>query len=177
MSGSRWNELPRLEGRRPKEGALRRPSLFPEAPRRGMGGSQVVHNQGMESLTPIRVRYAETDAMGIVHHGSYPVWMELGRSDLLRQLGQSYAEWEAQGVRMTVGEIRVKYRAPAYYDEIVEVRTRIVEAGRRRIVFTYDISRDGARLAEGESVHLVTGSDGRARVLPDAMLTLVRGAL
>lgn len=131
----------------------------------------------MESLTQIRVRYAETDAMGIVHHGTYPIWMELGRSDLLRELGQSYAEWEALGVRMTVGEIRVKYRAPAYYDEMVEVRTQIREAGRRRIVFSYEISRDGTRLAEGESVHLVTGSDGRARVLPDAMLELVRGAL
>jgi acyl-CoA thioester hydrolase len=134
-------------------------------------------NQPMESLTQIRVRYAETDAMGIVHHGVYPIWMELGRSDLLRELGQSYAEWEALGVRMTVGEIRVKYRAPAFYDELVEVRTRVREAGRRRIVFGYDISRDGARLAEGESIHLVTGSDGRARVLPDAMLELVRRAL
>ncbi len=131
----------------------------------------------MESLTQIRVRYAETDAMGIVHHGTYPIWMELGRSDLLRELGQSYAEWEALGVRMTVAEIRVKYRAPACYDEVVEVRTRVREAGRRRIVFSYEISRDGTRLAEGESVHLVTGSDGRARVLPDAMLELVRGAL
>ena len=131
----------------------------------------------MESVTEIRVRYAETDAMGIVHHATYPVWMELGRSDLLRELGQSYAEWEAMGVRMTVAEISVKYRAPAYYDELVEVRTRVKEAGRRRIVFAYDISRGGTRLAEGESVHLVTGSEGRARVLPDPMLQLVRKAL
>jgi acyl-CoA thioester hydrolase len=131
----------------------------------------------MESLTQIRVRYAETDAMGIVHHATYPVWMELGRSDLLRELGQSYAEWEARGVRMTVAEIRVRYRAPARYDELVEVRTRVLEAGRRRIVFAYDITRDGTRLADGESAHLVTGTDGRARVLPDAMLELVRRAL
>lgn len=131
----------------------------------------------MEALTEIRVRYAETDAMGIVHHAVYPVWMELGRSDLLRRLGQSYAEWEAGGVRMTVGGIRVAYRAPARYDELVQVRTTLREAGRRKIVFGYRIERDGALLAEGESTHLVCGSDGRARVLPDAHLELIRSAV
>ena len=136
-----------------------------------------VHNRWMESLTKIRVRYAETDAMAIVHHATYPVWMELGRSDLMRELGQSYAEWEAQGVRMAVAEIRVRYRAPALYDEEVEVRTRVLEAGRRRVVFAYTISRGGTRLAEGESVHLVTGSDNRGRVLPDSLLELIRRAL
>jgi acyl-CoA thioesterase FadM len=67
----------------------------------------------LETTTPIRVRYAETDAMGIVHHATYPIWMELGRSDFLRELGQSYSEWEAQGVMMSVGELHLKYRAPA----------------------------------------------------------------
>lgn len=128
----------------------------------------------MESLTELRVRYAETDAMGIVHHATYPVWMELGRSDFLRQLGQSYAEWEARGVRLVVNEIRVRFRAPARYDELVQVRTRIPEAGRRRMVFSYRIERDGVLLAEGESIHLVTSTDNRARVLPDDLLALVQ---
>ena len=128
----------------------------------------------MESMTELRVRYAETDAMGIVHHATYPVWMELGRSDFLRELGQSYAEWEARGVRLVVNEIRVRFRAPARYDELVTVRTRLAEAGRRRIVFHYGIEREGTLLAEGESVHLVAGSDGRARVLPDDLLALVQ---
>ena len=130
----------------------------------------------MESTTELRVRYAETDAMGIVHHATYPVWMELGRSDYLRALGQSYAEWEARGIRLVVNEIRVRFRAPARYDELVEVRTRLAEAGRRRIVFHYDIHRDGSLLAEGESIHLVAGSDGRAKVLPEDLLALVQGA-
>lgn len=128
----------------------------------------------MESTTVLRVRYAETDAMGIVHHATYPVWMELGRSDFLRELGQSYAEWEARGVRLVVNEIRVRFRAPARYDELVMVRTRLAEAGRRRIVFHYDIAREGTLLAEGESIHLVAGSDGRARVLPEDLLALVQ---
>jgi acyl-CoA thioester hydrolase len=128
----------------------------------------------MESMTELRVRYAETDAMGIVHHATYPVWMELGRSDFLRELGQSYAEWEARGVRLVVNEIRVRFRAPARYDELVVVRTRLAEAGRRRLVFHYGIEREGTLLAEGESVHLVAGSDGRARVLPEDLLALVQ---
>jgi acyl-CoA thioester hydrolase len=130
----------------------------------------------MESLTELRVRYAETDAMGIVHHATYPIWMELGRSDFLRELGQSYGEWEARGVRLVVNEIRVRFRSPARYDEQVQVFTFLREAGRRRIVFGYRIQRDGVLLAEGDSVHLVAGSDNRARVLPNDLLDLVQGA-
>ena len=131
----------------------------------------------MESITSLRVRYAETDAMGIVHHAVYPVWMELGRSDLLRELGQSYAEWERRGVMMSVAELHVRYRAPARYDELLEVRTRLMEAGRRKVVFAYEILRDGIRLAEGESIHLVTGPDGRSRVMPEDLLRLLSRAL
>ena len=127
--------------------------------------------------TVIRVRYAETDAMGIVHHAVYPVWMELGRSDLLRQMGQGYTEWEAQGVMMAVSQIQLTYRAPARYDELVTVRSWIKSGNRRKVVFGYDISRDGVRLVEAESVHLVTGPDGRSRTLTDGMLALVASAL
>ena len=129
------------------------------------------------SSTTIRVRYAETDAMGIVHHAVYPVWMELGRSDLLRMLGQGYSEWEAQGVFIAVAELRVKYRVPAHYDEQINVRTWVKEAGRRKVVFAYEVTRDDVRLAEGETVHLVMGRDGRNRTLPEAMLELVNSAL
>jgi len=128
----------------------------------------------MESTTELRVRYAETDAMGIVHHATYPVWMELGRSDFLRSLGQSYAEWEARGVRLVVNELRVRFRSPARYDELVQVRTFLQETGRRRLTFGYRFERDGVLLAEGESVHLVAGTDNRARVLPEDLLALVQ---
>ncbi len=111
--------------------------------------------------------------MGIVHHAVYPVWMELGRSDLLRTLGQSYAEWEARGVFMAVAELRCRYRTPARYDEQVEVRTRLQAANRRKVVFAYTVVRDGLTLCEGESVHLVMGPEGRATVLPDDLLELL----
>ena len=128
----------------------------------------------MECLTEIRVRYAETDAMGIVHHSHFVVWMELGRSDLLRSLGQSYAQWEAMGVRLPVNGIALTYRSPAKFDELVQVRTRIKEVSRRHVTFSYAIERDGLLLAEGESRHLVAGEDGRARVLPESFLNLLK---
>ena len=131
----------------------------------------------MKSVTEIRVRYAETDAMGIVHHAVYPVWMELGRSDLLRQMGQSYAAWEKRGVMMSVAELHVRFRSPARYDELIEVHSTIKEIGRRKVVFEYVVVRDGTRLAEGESVHVVTGPDGRARVMPDDLLEFISKAL
>ncbi len=130
----------------------------------------------MESVTDIRVRYAETDAMGIVHHAAYVVWLELGRSDLLRGLGSGYTDWERRGVHMTVAGIEMTYRAPSHYDEVVRVHTRILEAGRRRVVFGYRLERDGVRLAEGRSIHLVTGPDGRARTLPQDLLDLLLSA-
>ncbi len=131
----------------------------------------------MKSITRIRVRYAETDAMGIVHHAVYPVWMELGRSDLLRELGQSYAEWEKRGVLMSVAELHVRYRAPARYDELVEVHSLVKEVGRRKVVFSYAVWRNGVRLAEGESVHVVTGPDGRARSMPEDLLQFIGRAV
>ncbi len=132
---------------------------------------------GFCSSTSIRVRYAETDAMGIVHHAVYPVWMELGRSDLLRAMGQGYSEWEAQGVSMAVAELKVKYRAPARYDELIDIRTWVKAATRRTVVFGYEVTRAGMRLAEGESTHLAVGPDGRSRTLPDPLLALVEGAI
>ncbi|MBL0210525.1 MAG: acyl-CoA thioesterase [Holophagaceae bacterium] len=129
----------------------------------------------MESTTQLRVRYVETDAMGIVHHASYVAWLELGRTELLRGLGQSYREWERAGVHLTVGEVHLKYRAPAYFDDLVDVRTLVAEAARRRVGFTYRIERGGVLLAEARTVHLATGADGRARVLPDEFLKLLGG--
>ncbi len=127
----------------------------------------------MESITEIRVRYAETDAMGIVHHSHFVVWMELGRSDLLRNAGQSYAEWEAQGIRLPVNGVSLTYRAPARYDELVQVRTSLKEMSRRHLAFSYRIERDGLLLAEGESRHLVAGADGRAAILPEALMRML----
>lgn len=129
----------------------------------------------METVSELRVRYAETDQMGIVHHANYVVWLELGRSDWMRARGKGYAEIEAAGFRLVVNAVQVHYRAPAHYDELVQVHTRLKEAGRRKVVFGYVVTRGAQKLAEGESVHLVADGQGRAAVLPEALLTLIRG--
>lgn len=129
----------------------------------------------MESLTELRVRYAETDAMGIVHHGAYIPWLEAGRTDLLRQAGHGYTAWEARGVFMSVGEVHLTYRAPCRFDELVQVRTWVQSVNRRKVAFAYRVDRDGQRLAEGHTVHVVTGPDGRARTLPEDLRLLLEG--
>ncbi len=131
----------------------------------------------MESLTELRVRYAETDAMGIVHHGAYVVWLEAGRVELLRALGEDYRQWEARGVFLSVAEVRIAYRAPARFDDRILIRTRVQEAGRRKVVVGYRVEREGTPLAEGHTAHLVTGPEGRARVLPEDLRTLLQGGV
>ncbi len=127
----------------------------------------------MESVAQFRARYVETDAMGIVHHASFVAWLELGRTELLRALGQSYREWEQAGVHLTVSEVHVKYRAPAYFDDVIDIHCEVIEAARRRVTFAYRIVREGTALAEATTTHLVTGADGKARVLPDEFRRLL----
>lgn len=131
----------------------------------------------MESVAKIRVRYAETDAMGIAHHASYIVWLEVGRTEMLRERGRAYSEWEAEGVFLSVGEVQVTYRSPVRFDELVRIHTRVAEVGRRKVAFAYRLEREGVRIAEARTVHFVTGLDGRASTLPEPLLALLREAL
>lgn len=120
--------------------------------------------------TEIRVRYAETDKMGIVHHSNYLIWFEAGRSDLCRAKGFSYKEMEENdNALMVVAESYVRYKSPAYYEDILSVRTRVAEIRSRSIRFIYEIFRpeDGALLAEGETLHLVTDQSKRVRQIPE----------
>lgn len=128
------------------------------------------------SIAQFRARYVETDAMGIVHHASFVAWLELGRTEMLRSRGQGYREWEQAGVHLTVGEVHLKYRAPAYFDDLIEVRCEVAEAGRRRVTFAYRILRDDTLLAEATTVHLVTGPGGKARVLPAEFRALLESS-
>lgn len=118
----------------------------------------------------IRVRYAETDKMGIVHHSNYLIWFEAGRSDLCRAKGFSYKEMEDNdNALMVVAESYCRYKSPAYYEDILSVRTRVAEIRSRSIRFIYEIVRpaDGALLAEGETLHLVTDESKKVRQIPD----------
>ncbi len=120
--------------------------------------------------TEIRVRYAETDKMGIVHHANYYVWFELGRSDYCRARGFSYLEMEEKdGALMVVAESYCRYKSPAFYEDVLTIRTRIDTLKSRGLVFVYEIFRksDEKILAIGETKHILTDQNKKIRSLPE----------
>ena len=120
------------------------------------------------SETTLRVRYAETDRMGVVYYANYLVWFEVARADLLRTLGWTYREMEESGVSLPVIEARCEYKAPARYDDEIVIRTEGWLRSPVRMEFAYRISRkaDGVVSAEGMTMHAALGNDGRPCRLP-----------
>lgn len=116
----------------------------------------------------LRVRYAETDQMGVVHHAVYPVWFEVGRTALSRAAGMPYREWEERGVYLMVAELACRFRRAAHYDEEVTVWARVRELASRRVVFEYRVTGpEGDLLAEGETRHVaVDRTSGRPTMIP-----------
>ena len=126
----------------------------------------------------LRARYAETDAMGVVHHASYIVWLEAGRTELLRAQGVSYREIEGNGIFIVLTELHVRYLAPARYDDLVILRTSIVELRSRQGRFAYMLrmAETGAPLLTAQSEHVfVSRATGRPARLPPALLARWRG--
>lgn len=123
------------------------------------------------SSSTVRVRYAETDQMGIAYHGNYLAWFEVGRTDLLREYGMTYRQLESQDVRLPVIEARVVYRRPALYDDVLEIRTQLVEMSGARLRFEYDVLRNGEAeaLAQGMTAHAAVDASGRPRRLPEEL--------
>jgi acyl-CoA thioester hydrolase len=118
--------------------------------------------------THVRVRYAETDRMGVVYYANYFVWFEVARTEWLRQTGWSYREMEVEGTSLPVIEAHCDYRRSAHYDDEIEIRTRATLLSPVRIRFDYDMSRqrDTESLATGYTVHAALDPAGRPRRLP-----------
>ena len=120
--------------------------------------------------TLLRVRYSESDKMGIVYYANYLIWFEIGRTEYCRARGFSYKDMEANDdAFLVVAETYCRYKAPAFYDDELLVRTHITEMRRRSLRFGYEIVRvsDGQIVAEGETGHVVTDADGRVRSFPE----------
>jgi acyl-CoA thioester hydrolase len=115
----------------------------------------------------IRVRYAETDRMGLLHHANYLVYFEQGRTELLRSSGLAYKDLEDQGYLLVLTKIEVRYRSPARYDDILTLRTTVVRTTAVRIDHKYELLRDGILVAEGSSTLGCVDRDGRIQALPD----------
>jgi acyl-CoA thioester hydrolase len=120
--------------------------------------------------TRIRVRYADTDQMGVVYHANYLIWMEVGRVEYCRAAGLRYRDLEKEGgILLAVVEAHCRYVSPALYDDEVIVRTRIEEANPRALRFTYELvsAEDGRTLAVGFTRHVFCGRDFKRTRLPE----------
>jgi acyl-CoA thioester hydrolase len=123
----------------------------------------------------LTVRYAETDAQGVVHHANYLTWFEEGRSEFLRQAGMNYSTIERAGFFVIVAHAEITYRAPAFYEDRVTVATTLTKAHRRVLEFSYRaVNQDGVLLADGRTLHIVINKDRRPTSLPQDWVERLR---
>lgn len=131
--------------------------------------AKAVFASGKVSEVKLRVRYAETDQMGVVYHSNFFVWMEIGRVEFMRDLGFDYKSMEAEDdCHLPVVEVRCRYKSPAHYDDAVLVRTQLLKLRASLVHFGYEIIREHDRivLAEAESLHIAVNSRMEKRLLP-----------
>jgi acyl-CoA thioester hydrolase len=129
--------------------------------------------------TELRVRYAETDRMGVVYYANYLVWCEVGRVEFMRALGRSYAALEQQGIGLAVSEARVRYLAPARFDELVRVETTLITVRSRAVSFDYLITNaeSGVRLATAHTALVSIDAAGRLAALPSDFRSALESVL
>jgi acyl-CoA thioester hydrolase len=125
----------------------------------------------------VKVRYAETDQMGVAYYANYFVWFEVGRSQYCNDCGFSYRDMEREtGLFLIVAEASCRYKNPARYEDELVIRTRVTESTRRTLRFSYEIERvDGAAVATGETLHVLINAEGRASSFPEKYLSLLKG--
>jgi acyl-CoA thioester hydrolase len=114
----------------------------------------------------VRVRYAETDRMGLLHHANYLVYFEQARTELLRQQGRSYKDMEAEGFFLVLAKVEVKYRMPAHYDDLLTIRTTVTRTSPVRLEHRYEVFRDGKLLAEGSTTLACVDREGKLQAMP-----------
>jgi acyl-CoA thioester hydrolase len=114
----------------------------------------------------VRVRYAETDRMGLLHHANYPIYFEEARTELLRSMGYTYRDLEDQGYLLVMVRLDIRYRSPARYDDVLTIRTTLVRATGVRLDHKYEVFRDGLLLAEGTTTLACVDRDGQLQRLP-----------
>jgi acyl-CoA thioester hydrolase len=125
----------------------------------------------------IRVRYAETDQMGVAYYANYLIWFEVGRSEFFRKRGFCYADLETLGYKLVVTDVNCRYRNSARYDETVIVRTRLKGVNKRMVTFGYQVLRKDREqlIAEGETRHICVDSIGKTKSLPEKFLVCLTG--
>ena len=115
----------------------------------------------------IRVRYAETDWMGLLHHANYLIYFEQARIELLRSFGVTYKDMEDEGYFLVVSKVEVRYKSPAHYDDVLTIRTTVTRTSPVRLEHRYEVFREGAVVAEGSSTLACVDTNGKLRAMPD----------
>ena len=171
--GRRHKRTGRPLGTRAGQGHL------PSSPIRPLAPVSLMPAMVSETISELRVRYAETDQMGVVSHANYLVWCELGRTDFIRALGKSYAELEREGVRLAVSDVTMRFHAAARYDDPIRVHTRLTAIGSRRLAFAYRVVRaDTETLLVSATTALVSiDTTGRLAVLPPDVRAVLEAAV
>lgn len=124
---------------------------------------------------PVRVRYADTDRMGVVYYGNYPAFFEVARSEYIRRKGYTYRELEEMGYLLVVVGLEAKYFNSATYDDVLTVRTRMTELRSRGMTFHYEVTLDGTLLVEGKTKHICISAENRKPVaLPQNIVEILR---
>lgn len=124
-------------------------------------------SHAQHSEVQIRVRYAECDAMGLLHHSRYLEYFEISRTDLLRASGVSYRELEARGVFFVVAKVEIRYKAPIRYDDVVTVKTQVERITRTRVDHSYQIINNGTVATEATSTLACVNREGKPILMPD----------
>ena len=142
-------------------------------------GVQFLLTSPVESATDLRVRYAETDQMGVVYHANYLVWCEIGRTDLIRALGKPYAVFEQEGVRLAVSEATMRFKAAARYDDAIRVYTTLTEVRSRSVTFAYRIMHvdRAVTLVTATTALIALDLAGRPLSMPPEMRTMLSAAV
>jgi acyl-CoA thioester hydrolase len=123
---------------------------------------------------PLRVRYAETDMMGIVYYGSYPAYLEVARSEFMREKGFPYKKVEEMGFSLVVAGMEVRYLNPAHYDDVLSIRTKVSEIQSRGVTFDYAIFRGDTAIVEAKTKHICVSTDRRTRRLPPFLVEILK---
>ncbi len=123
---------------------------------------------------PLRVRYADTDMMGIVYYGAYPVYLEVARNEFMREKGLPYRKLEEMGYRLVVSGIEIKYYNPAVYDDLLLVRTSVTDIQSRGVTFTYEILKDGATVVRGKTKHICVTAERKPTRLPPPLIDIFK---
>jgi acyl-CoA thioester hydrolase len=127
-------------------------------------------NNSLSGEISIRVRYAETDRMGLLHHANYLVYFEQARTELLRDQGLTYRDMEDKGFLLVLTKVEVRYKQPARYDDLLTIRTTVVRATPVRIEHKYEVFRENQLVAEGATTLACVDRDGKIQPLPDWFL-------